>query len=131
MQRQIGLALAAMLALAPAAPLFAQGAPKPSGTGVMMPDKRMRVGKLIGTTVYDAHSEAIGKVVDVLVKPDGSAPMAVLSVGDYVGGGPKMVAVPLGTIDAAGPQAVMPEATKESLRAMPLFLFPPSDSGSG
>ena len=53
------------------------------------------------------------------------------SVGDYVGIGQKMVAVPLSHIDLAGSQPMMAGATKQKLASMPVYLFPPNMTSNG
>jgi len=39
--------------------------------------------------------------------------------------------VPLSRVNLEGPKPTMPQVTKEMLERMPIFLFPPSQSGSG
>jgi hypothetical protein len=128
--RGIAISLIAV-ALAAAAPALAQTPPTPAADAILLPDHSMRAGKLIGMTVYNAQQQAIGTVVDILISGKGKEAKAVLSVGAFVGGGAKLVAVPLNTIHLEGDKAVMARATRERLARMPIFLFPPSQSGSG
>jgi len=52
----------------------------------------------IGDAIYDASGHEIGPVLTFLVDPDGRVQTVIVSVGDYVGTGDKMVAVPRGDI---------------------------------
>ena len=57
-----------------------------------------------------------------MVKPSGGEPMAVLSVGNYLGTGTKMVAVPLSHLQLEGKDAMMMAgATKAMLQSMPIY----------
>jgi len=126
MNKLATLVLVATFAATLAAPLAAVAAPNE----VMMPDHSMRVSKIIGAPVYNDGGQNIGSVVDVLVKDGVADPTAILSVGDYIGGGTKLVAVPLSHVNLTGAKAMMP-ATKQSLISMPVFLFPPNPNSGG
>lgn len=97
---------------------------------IVMSDHSMRSSKIIGAKVYNEQGEGIGSVVDVLVRDTASEPTAILSVGDYIGGGTKLIAVPLSHVNLTGAKAMMP-ATKQSLISMPVFLFPPNPNSGG
>jgi hypothetical protein len=131
MDRSTMLLLAAGLSMAIAGPAFAQPTAGKPANGIVLPGQGTRASKLIGATVYYNDQEAIGKVVDVIIKKGAADPTVILSVGDYLGIGTKLVAVPLSTIHLEGAKPMMPMGTKERLARMPIFLFPPSDSGSG
>lgn len=126
MKRIATFVVIAALTAAVSAPLRAVAAPN----DVIMPDHSMRVSKIIGAKVYNDKGENIGSVVDVLVKDSASEPTAVLSVGDYIGGGPKLVAVPLSHVNLTGAKPMMP-ATKQSLIGMPAFQLPQYPNGGG
>ena len=58
----------------------------------------------------------------IMVKASATEPTAVLSVGDYLGTGPKMVAVPLSHLAAQGNDAMMMAgATKAMLESLPIY----------
>jgi sporulation protein YlmC with PRC-barrel domain len=78
----------------------------------------LRASKLIGTEVYNDQGEDIGKLEDILVKDAASEPQAVLSVGGFVGGGEKLVVVPLSHISLKAGKASM-TATKAEMAALP------------
>ena len=102
-----------------------------AGTTIMLADHSMRTSKLIGSPVYNDQGQSIGSIQEVLLKNGSADPMVVLSVGDYVGSGAKMVAVPLSHINLEGPKPMMAGATKQMLTSMPVFLFPPDMNQHG
>jgi len=117
-------ALAAVTALT-----FAFAAPVPAfaqeiylGPIFMMPDHSMSVKSMLGAPVYNDKHEKIGSIATVMVKPGAAEPMAVLSVGDYLGTGPKTVAVPLSHLQLDGKAAMMMTgATKAMLQELPVY----------
>lgn len=112
----------AFAALALSASVAALSAPALADSAIMTASHAMRVSKLVGTPVYNAQSEKIGTVAEVLVPASGAAPSAVISVGDYVGGGDKMVVVPLSRVKFHG-DAMTLAVTKAQLASMQAFTF--------
>lgn len=112
------------------AAVFAAPIAMAAGSDIVMADHNMRASKIISAKVYNEQGEAIGSVVDVLVKDTAAEPTAILSVGDYIGGGTKLVAVPLSHVNLTGAKAMMP-ASKQTLISMPVFLFPPNQNNGG
>jgi sporulation protein YlmC with PRC-barrel domain len=99
---------------------------------IVMTDHSMRSSKLIGATVYNNQGQSIGSVIDVLVKGASVEPTVILSVGDFVGGGAKLVALPLSHVNLDGAKPMMAGATKQMLASMPAFLFKPiENNGQG
>jgi sporulation protein YlmC with PRC-barrel domain len=90
---------------------------------IALADHSMSASKLIGTQVSDNQGASIGTIVDVLVKAEAAEPTVVVSVGDYVGNGAKMVRVPLSHVKVEGMRAMMPGATKQMMTNMPPFKF--------
>lgn len=121
-----GLVAAFALALAAAAPVMAQQ--YGGGHVSVMPDKSVSTGKLIGEKVYDDKGMAIGSVVDVVLKGQGAEPGVILSVGDYLGTGKKMVNVPLSHVHLDTAKAMMP-GTKQELMTMTPWM--PIQGGGG
>lgn len=116
------------LALAFTAPVsFAQNA----APSVVLADHSMSTSKLIGAPVYNEQGQKIGSIVDVLVRGTASEPTAVLSVGEYVGGGSKLVAVPLDHVALTSNRATMAGATKQVLASMPAYSFAGGAGGAG
>jgi len=89
----------------------------------------MRTSRLIGQAVYNDQNEKIGAIEDILVSPTpGKEPLAILSVGPFLGGGDKLVAVPLSHVQLDHGKMAMAGATKAMLASMASYLFPPSSS---
>jgi sporulation protein YlmC with PRC-barrel domain len=124
------LASTAALAMALTAPLgYAQSL---TGSPILvLADHSMSAHKLIGMQVADDKGIALGTVVDVLVKDAAAEPLVILSVGEYVGGGSKLVAVPLSHVKIDGTKVMMPGATKQMMASMKLFKFEGLNGGGG
>jgi hypothetical protein len=86
-------------------------------------DGQVRVGKLVGASVYNDQRQSIGSVNDVLMSANNKASAAVLSVGGFLGMGSKLVSVPFDQLKIENNRIVMPGATKESLTSMPEYKF--------
>jgi sporulation protein YlmC with PRC-barrel domain len=84
-----------------------------------------RASKVIGSAVYNENNESIGEVDDILIPPGGSAPIAVISVGGFLGIGAKLVAVPYERLQSAGGNNrwTLNGATKDSLGSLPTFTY--------
>lgn len=121
------LATVLVLGLAAAAPLPSQAADL---AHAMMKDHSMRTSMLIGAPVYNGEGQTIGSIVDILVKNQPAEPTAILSVGDFIGGGTKLVAVPLSHVKLEGSKMNM-AASKQELSKMPSFAFNPVAGGGG
>lgn len=115
----------------------AANAARPSGasvgatTGALAVDSAAirsgrRASKLIGSSVYNENNESIGEVDDILIPSGGSGPVAVISVGGFLGIGAKLVAVPYERLQAAGGSNnrwTLSGATKDSLGSLPTFTY--------
>jgi hypothetical protein len=82
-----------------------------------------RASRLTSADVYNDRDEKIGRVDDVLVAPDGSLSIAIVDVGEFLGRGRHLVAVPARQFVKITPRAVLPGATKEALTRMPPFNY--------
>lgn len=84
-----------------------------------------RMSRVIGAPVSGAGDQAIGKVEDIVLPQGGGAPVAILSVGGFLGMGARLVAVPADRLlrQAGSGDWMMPLATRESLAALPVFTF--------
>src|SRR5690349_10690435 len=84
-----------------------------------------RASKVIGSAVYNENNESIGEVDDILIPPGGSGPIAVISVGGFLGIGAKLVAVPYERLQSAGGNNrwTLTGATKDSLGSLPTFTY--------
>ena len=86
-------------------------------------DGQMRVGKIVGASVYNDQNQSVGSVDDVLMGSDNKATTAVLSVGGFLGIGSKLVSVPFSQLKVEKDRIVMPGATKQSLSGMPAYKY--------
>ncbi len=84
-----------------------------------------RASNIIGANIYNEEGTSIGEVEDLIVQRDGAAPMAVVSVGGFLGLGARLVAVPLAELRFATDNSrwTLRGATKESLQARPVVEF--------
>jgi sporulation protein YlmC with PRC-barrel domain len=97
---------------------------------IVAQDHSMRTSKLIGMEVYNEKGEDIGKLEDILVKGSASEPQAILSVGAFTGGAPKLVSVPLSHISLKAEKASM-AATKPQMAALAPWQFQGLEGGGG
>ena len=88
----------------------------------MTADRAMRSSKLIGMTVYNEQNEQIGVVDDIMLPVFGGEVTAVLSVGGFVGGGDKLIKVPLSHIHFVAEKAMM-RGGKADLSALPAYSY--------
>ena len=85
-----------------------------------------RASRVIGSAVYNENNESIGEVDDVIIPPGGTgAPVAVISVGGFLGIGAKLVAVPYERLqlNAERNRWTLSGATKDSLTSLPTFSY--------
>ncbi|MBR0652641.1 PRC-barrel domain containing protein [Roseomonas terrae] len=84
-----------------------------------------RASRIIGANIYNDEGASIGEVEDLIIQRDGAAPIAVVSVGGFLGIGSRLVAVPLSELRFAEDNArwTLAGATKESLQARPVISF--------
>ena len=83
-----------------------------------------RASKLLGKPVYNNQGEKIGTLDEIIIASDQMVSVGIVSVGGFLGVGSRNVAVPalLFELNEEG-QTVLPEATKEVLKALPEFLY--------
>jgi hypothetical protein len=85
-----------------------------------------RASKVIGSTVVNDQNETVGKIDDLIVSGAGKKePVAVLSVGGFLGMGSKLVAIPYDELKPNPDKNdfVLPGATKDSLKSLPDFAY--------
>jgi sporulation protein YlmC with PRC-barrel domain len=108
-----------------------------AGTGAMAVDSTVmrsgrRASRIIGSNIYNENNESIGEVEDILIPqlagagstPMGS-PVAIISVGGFLGIGAKLVAVPYERLqlNTERNRWMLTGATKDSLNALPTFSY--------
>ena len=79
--------------------------------------------KFLDKTVYNEANKKVGKVQDIIIAPDGKASYVIISAGGFVGLGRHDVAIPAGHLAERDNKLVLPGATKESVKAMPKFVY--------
>ncbi len=82
-----------------------------------------RASKVIGATVVNSADQTVGTVDDLIVTPSEKMPYAILSVGGFLGVGKKDVAVPSSELQITANRVTIPNATKDSLKALPEFTY--------
>jgi hypothetical protein len=99
-------------------------APAMSVDSMSLRDGR-RASQVIGSTVYNENNESIGEVDDLIVPSAGGQPVAVISVGGFLGIGARLVAIPYErlTHNAERNRWMLQGATKDSLQSVPAFTY--------
>ncbi len=123
MNRHI-LLIATMITSAAALPCLAQSQPQTvavSRVDVQSLATGFRASKIIGASVVNSNDQTIGKVDDLIVTPSAKTPVAILSVGGFLGVGSKDVAVATTDLTVTPEKVTMPGGTKESLKALPEY----------
>ncbi|MDB5575952.1 MAG: photosystem reaction center subunit [Bradyrhizobium sp.] len=78
--------------------------------------------------VMNDRNEKIGTISDVIISPpqDGKTPaasFAIIGVGGFLGVARHDVAIPMEQIRLQGKNLVLPNATKDALKALPPFVY--------
>jgi sporulation protein YlmC with PRC-barrel domain len=102
-----------------ASPAFAQ----PAASAMVTSDNGLRTSKLIGARVFNQQGDDFGTIDDIVVSPKGGEPIAVLSVGGFLGIGSKLVAVPLGHVRLEGNRMTMAGGSKQELADMNAYNY--------
>lgn len=82
-----------------------------------------RASKIIGEAVYNDAHQHVGKVDDVIMRGDGKPDVVVLSIGDFVGGGTKLVAFPYKALTLYQGELLLSGASQDALKALPAFKY--------
>jgi hypothetical protein len=84
-----------------------------------------RASKVIGSNVYNEQNESIGEVDDIIIPQGASQPVAIISVGGFLGIGARLVAIPYERLQHATDRDrwMLPGATKDSLKSLPAFTY--------
>jgi sporulation protein YlmC with PRC-barrel domain len=121
-----GLVAASVMSLSTGA--VAQGAPQSvteRRVDVVQMGSGFRASKLSGATVYNRDKERIGTIDDLILSPSERNAYAILSVGGFLGMGKHYVAVPFNSLQINDKQVLLPDATKQSIEALPEFKYAP------
>jgi hypothetical protein len=82
-----------------------------------------RASKVIGASVVNSSDETVGTVDDLIVTPTEKVPYAIVSVGGFLGVGKKDVAILSSDLQITPNRVMIPNATKDSLKALPEFTY--------
>jgi hypothetical protein len=129
MKQVITLVLVAVLGTAlNTGTLWAQGAPQSitaKRVDVVQLATGYRASRINGSPVYNRNKDNIGTIDDLIVSPTDRVPYVILSVGGFLGMGTHLVAIPFGSLQVVDKQMRLPDATRESLKALPEFRYAP------
>lgn len=118
----VALAIAASPALAQTSTSPAQRSPsatsQPSRATMPSDIQSMKVGDLVGKSVYDDKGERIGEVDDVVVNKSTKQTAAVIGVGGFLGIGERKAAVPVSELKVQGDKIVGSGLTKDAVKSM-------------
>jgi len=78
---------------------------------------------LLGKTIYNEAGKKVGKVQDIIIAPDKSVSYIIVEAGGFIDMGRHDVAVPVSHIQDQAGKLVLPGATVESIKAMPVFEY--------
>ena len=126
MQRVALSLLAFGVALSVGSASFAQGTPQTLNVmkiDVVKVATGFRTTRIIGETVVNDANEAVGKVDDLIIVPDGKVPFLVLSVGGFLGVGTRLVAVPFDSLKIQDKKLLLTGANKDALKNLPEFKY--------
>ena len=98
MMRPLSAALIALTLATPACAQAQSSQPQVSPPQVSGQTTPWSTAKVVGVMVYDPREEQIGKIVDLIMDPHAVVTTAIVSVGEYLGTGNRLVAIPLETI---------------------------------
>jgi hypothetical protein len=76
--------------------------------------------------VYDPADQRIGRIVDIVIKKDGTVPAAIVSVGGFLGLASKYVAVPFAALQVTQKERkpyLILDTDKKLLREAPAFEY--------
>jgi PRC-barrel domain len=107
----------------------AQGAPQTitqRRVDVVQLASRYRASKVTGSPVFNRNKDRFGTIDDLIVVPNDRDAYAILSVGGFLGMGTHLVAVPFSEIRIVQKEMQLPDATKDSLEALPEFKYAPN-----
>ena len=87
----------------------------------------IRASRVMGKAVRNEAAEEIGTVNDLIINPPDSVAYAIIGVGGFLGVGERLVAVPFDALHPreTGQGLILPGATKDSVKLLPEFKYPP------
>jgi sporulation protein YlmC with PRC-barrel domain len=79
--------------------------------------------KILNKDVYNDKKQKIGVVTDIIIGPNKSVSYAIIGAGGFLGVDMHDVAIPFTQIKEQGGKMVLPGATKDAIKAMPVFHY--------
>jgi len=92
-------------------------------TGQINPQRVLRASKVIDHAVYNQRGEELGEVDDLIMSRNGKIKKVILSVGEFLQTGEKLVAVPFESLQINDRGQIVYNATKEQLKNLPRFSY--------
>ena len=129
LQAAICAALTVSAALVAAGPARAQVAGVATTTTVAVTEfDQLAYGlsvrkSILGKTLYNDAGLKIGKVKDLIIAPDKNVSYLIVGAGGLLGIGRHDVAIPAAQVKQISGRIVLPDATKDSVAAMPQFSY--------
>ncbi len=78
---------------------------------------------LMGKIIFNEAGEKVGKVEDLIISPDKKVTYVIVGAGGFIGIGRHDVAVPVNQIQDNAGKLIMAGATKDMIKAMPVFTY--------
>jgi sporulation protein YlmC with PRC-barrel domain len=83
---------------------------------------------LLGKMIYNDAGDKVGKVEDLIISPEKNLTYIIVGAGGFIGIGRHDVAIPVSQIQDKSGRLVMPNASKEMIKAMPVFAYATDNS---
>ena len=83
----------------------------------------LKTSEIAGSSVVAENIEVVGKIEDLIVTASDKVPFAVLSICGFPGVDATYIAIPLSSLEFGNQKIVLRGATKESLKALPVFKY--------
>jgi sporulation protein YlmC with PRC-barrel domain len=87
------------------------------------PQQMIRASETVGQPVYNERGEEIGEVEDLIMSRNGKIKKVILSVGEFLQTGEKLLAVPFRSLKRSNEDHIVYNATKEQLERDPRFSY--------
>ena len=129
MKKGIVVALALSVVLSLVAGMASAGVAGSATIGVAVEEmKAVALGwsakkQILDKDVYNDKDEKVGKVEDLIVAPDKAVSYVIVGVGGFLGLARHDVAIPAGQLKSEEGKLILPGATKEALKALPMFEY--------
>jgi len=79
--------------------------------------------QILGRPVYNNQDERVGTVDDIIVTTDKSVSYAIVNASGFLATAKHNVAVPVSRFKLNGDKLLLPDATREALKAAPEFEY--------